>query len=283
MPVTTRSNLVIPEILADAVAAGWPDRIALYGSAAVVESSTLPESARGGDTVKVPFFGSIGEFEDVAEGDALTPYTLTMTSETSTVLRAGKAVELTTWAQMAAMYADPYAEASRQIIEGARRKFDSALIRAAAATGAIDHDASTATITYDAIVDALQLWGDQGQDVAAFVVHSKVAGDLRKIKDTNGLPLFTDAQQGGLPSVLGLPLIISDRAPVITGTPVRYMSLLIKPGALALWYNRIPTIEIDRDILADATILATNVYYVAHRYSRLPYSDKAGVVRLITQ
>ncbi|MCY3304686.1 phage major capsid protein, partial [Acinetobacter pittii] len=131
-----------------------------------------------------------------------------MTSETSTVQRAGKAVEMTTWAQMAAMYADPYAEASRQIIEGARRKFDSALVAKAGATGAgaIDHDASTATISYDAIVDALQKWGDESQNVAAFVVHSKVAGDLRKIKDGNGLPLFTDAQQGGLPSVLGLPL-----------------------------------------------------------------------------
>ena len=288
MPTTTRSNLVIPEILADAVAAGWPNRIALYGSAAVVESSTLPESARGGDTLKVPLFGSIGEFDDVAEGVALTPATLTMTSETSTVQRAGKAVEMTTWAQMAAMYADPYAEASRQIIEGARRKFDSALISKAAAPGtggmgAIDHDASTATISYDAIVDALYKWGDDNNDVAAFVVHSKIARDLRKVKDSNGLPLFADPQGGGLPSVLGLPLIVSDRVPVITGSPVKYVSLLIKRGALALWYNRVPTIETDRDILADSTILATNIYYVAHRYGRLPNSDKAGVVRLITQ
>lgn len=285
MPVTTRSNLVIPEMLADAVAAGWPDRIALFGTGAAVESASLPEPARGGDVVKVPLFGSIGEFEDVAEGVALTPASLTMTSETSTVQRAGKAVEMTTWAQMAAMYADPYAEASRQIIEGARRKFDSALVARAGATGAgqIEVDRSTATISYDAIVDGLQAWGDESQNVAAFVVHSKVAGDLRKIKDSNGLPLFADAQQGGLPSVLGLPLIISDRAPVITGTPVRYVSLLIKRGALALWYNRVPTIETDRDILADTTILATNVYYVAHRYSRLPNSTKAGVVRLITQ
>lgn len=285
MPVTTRSNLVVPEILADAVAAGWPDRIALLGTGAAVESATLPESSRGGDTIKVPLFGSIGEFEDVAEGAPLTPASLAMSSETSVVQRAGKAVEMTAWAQMAAMYADPYAEASRQIIEGARRKFDSALVTKAGATGTgqIEVDRSTATISYDALVDALQAWGDESQDVAAVVMHSKVLGDVRKIKDANNLPLFTDAQQGGLPSVLGLPLIVSDRAPVITGAPTKYVTLLIKRGALALWYNRVPTIETDRDILADTNILAANIYYVAHRYSRLPNSTKAGVVRLITQ
>jgi len=285
MPVTTRSNLIILEVLADAVAGAWPDRIALFGTGAAVESATLPEAVRGGDTIKVPLFGSIGEFEDVAESAPLTPASLAMTSESSVVQRSGKAVEMTSWAQMAAMYADPYAEAGRQIVEGARRKFDSALVAKAGATGAgqIEVDRSTATISYDAIVDGLQAWGDESQNVAAFVVHSKVAGDLRKIKDSNGLPLFTDAKAGGLPSVLGLPLIISDRAPVIAGTPTKYVSLLIKPGALALWYNRVPIVETDRDILADTNILACNIYYVAHRYSRLPSSTKAGVVRLITQ
>jgi len=283
MPITTRSNLVIPEILADAVAGGWPNRIALFGTGAAVESSTLPEASRGGDVVKVPYFGSIGEFDDVAEGVALVPATLTMTSETANVQRAGKAVEITTWAQMAAMYADPYAEVSRQIIEGARRKFDSALLTAAGAASQIVVDRSTATISYDAIVDALQGWGDQSQDVAAVVVHSKVLGDLRKIRDANGLPLFTDAQQGGLPSILGLPLIVSDRAPTIAGTPTKYTTLLIKRGALALWYNRVPTIETDRDILVDADILSCNIYYVAHCYSRLPGINKPGIVRLITQ
>ena len=283
MPITTRSNLVIPEILADAVAGGWPTSIALFGTGAAVESSTLPEASRGGDVVKVPYFGSIGEFDDVAEGVALVPATLTMTSETANVQRAGKAVEITTWAQMAAMYADPYAEVSRQIIEGARRKFDSALLAAAGAASQIVVDRSTATISYDAIVDALQGWGDQSQDVAAVVVHSKVLGDLRKIRDANGLPLFTDAQQGGLPSILGLPLIVSDRAPTIAGTPTKYTTLLIKRGALALWYNRVPTIETDRDILVDADILSCNIYYVAHCYSRLPGINKPGIVRLITQ
>jgi HK97 family phage major capsid protein len=285
MPATTRSNLIIPEILADAVQGAWPDRVALKGVPAVVESPTLPGGVRGGDTVKVPYFNTIGEFDDVAEGAALTPVNITMTAETATVRRAGKAVEITTWAQLSAQYADPYAELARQLVEGAIRKFDAALIGAANATGSgqTTVDRSTGTITYDAIVDALNAFGDAQVDVAAVVVHSKVLGDLRKVKDANGLPLFTDAQQGGLPKVLGLPLIVSDRAPVITGTPTKYVTLFILRGGLALWYNGEPNIETDRDILADSTVMAVNIYYVAHRYSRMPGYTKPPVVRLITQ
>jgi HK97 family phage major capsid protein len=285
MPVTTRSDLIIPEILVDAVQAAWPNQVALEGTPAVVESPTLPGGARGGDTVKVPYFNVIGEFDIVPEGQALTPVRITMTSETATVQRAGKAVEMSTWAELSARYADPYAELARQLVEGAMRAFDAALIDAANASGAgqTTVDRSTSTITYDAIVDALNAFGDAQVDVAAVVVHSKVVGDLRKVKDLNGLPLFTDAQQGGLPRVLGLPLIVSDRAPVITGTPTKYVTLFVLRGGLALWYNGEPKIETDRDILQDTEMMAVNTYFVAHRYKRPPLYDKPPVVRLITQ
>lgn len=286
MPATTRADLIIPEVLADTVAGAWPNRIALYGTDAVVESRTLPGGVRNGDKVKVPYFGILGEFEQVAEGAPLTVTKLSMTSEEATVRRAGRAFEVTSWAQLAAMYADPYTEATRQILEGARREFDRALVEAANSTtggGVATQDASTGTITYDALVDALAQFGDAQVDVAAVIVHSKVLADLRKLKDTTGQPIFVDAQQGGLPRVMGLPLIVSDRAPVITGTPTKYVTLIVRRGALALWYNGTPTVETDKDILADSTVVAVNVYYAAHRYSRLPGSDKPTVVRLITQ
>lgn len=286
MPTTVRSNLIIPEVLADAVAGAWPNRIALYGTNAVVESRTLPGGARGGDRVRVPYFGVIGELDEPAENSPLSPVALSMTAEEAIVRRAGKLVETTTFAQMAAMYADPYAEISRQLVEAARRKFDEALISAAAATtgsGVATEDASTSTITYDAIANALGRFGDAQVDVAALVMHSKVLTDLRKVKDTTGQPIFQDAQAGGLPRVLGLPVIVSDRAPVISGTPTRYVSLLVRRGALALWYNGTPTVETDRDIARDTNLLGINLYFVAHRYGRLPGSTAPTVVRLVTQ
>jgi hypothetical protein len=289
MPVTTRSNLFIPEVLADAVRGAWPDRIALLGTDAVVESSTLPDAARGGDTVKVPYFGILGDFDDVAEGAALTPATLSMSSEQASVVRSGKAFEITNWAQFAALYADPYAEATRQVLEGARRRFDAALVTAAnntsyGGTNTVDVSGGTpGTISYDAIVDALAKFGDASPDVAAVVMHSKVFFDAMKLKDNNGQPLFVAPTQGGRPSILGLPIILSDRAPVISGTPTKYVTTFVRRGALALWYNGAPSVKSDEDVLADTTIAAVHIYYVAHRYSRLPGDTKPVAVRLITQ
>lgn len=286
MPVTTRSDLFIPEVLADAVAGAWPDRIALLGTDAVVESRTLPGGVKGGDTIKVPYFGALGEFETVAEGAALTPAKLTMTTEEAVVQRAGKLFEVTTWASMAAMYADPYAEATRQILEGARRAFDRALVDAAASTrggGVQTVDASSGTISYDAIVDALAALGENEDSVAAVVMHPKVLNDLRKAKSSDGTPLFLNPQDGGRPRVLGLPIIVSRRAPVISGNPNTYVTLFVRRGALALWYNGTPSIETDKDIASDTLLAAVNVYFVAHRYSRLPGDTDPVVVRLVTR
>ncbi|WP_161489862.1 phage major capsid protein [Thermus brockianus] len=284
--MTTRSDLFIPEVLADAVAGAWPDRVALLGTEAVVESRTLPGDAKGGDRVRIPYFGVLGEYEVVGEGQSLTPTKLTMTTEEAVVQRAGKLFEITAWARMAAMYADPYAEATRQLLEGARRTFDRALVEAAASTtggGVQTVNASSGTISYDAIVDALSAFGESEDSVAAVVMHPKVLNDLRKAKSNDGMPLFLNPQDGGRPRVLGLPIIVSRRAPVISGTPNTYVTLFVRRGALALWYNGTPSIETDKDIASDTLLAAVNVYFVAHRYSRLPGDTDPVVVRLVTR
>jgi len=286
MPVTTRSDLFIPEVLADAVAGAWPDRIALLGTDAVVESSTLPGGAKYGDKVRIPYFNVLGELEIVGEGVPLTPVKLTMTTEVAEVQRAGRLFSATTWSQLAAMYADPYAKATEQLIEAAKRAFDRSLVEAAASTtggGVQTVDASSGTISYDAIVDALAAFGENEDSVAAVVMHPKVLNDLRKAKSNDGMPLFLDPRDGGRPRVLGLPIIVSRRAPVISGTPNTYVTLFVRRGALALWYNGTPSIETDKDIAADELYAAVNVYFAAHRYSRLPGDTDPVVVRLVTR
>jgi len=287
MPVTTRSDLVIPEILADAVAGAWPGKIALLGSEAVIESNTLPNSVRGGDTIKVPYFNVFGDLQTVAEGTPLTPVSISMTSETATVKHAGSLHQITTWAQMAANYADPYGEISRQLIEAAKRKFDEELLNAANATtpssGQISVNRDTGTITYDALVDAVTAFNDEMNTTRLAVLHSKVFTDLLKLKDTTGRPLINSDNNTINCGPISVPYILSDRAPVITGTPNKYVTLLVRRGALALWYNQVPEVKTDYDISTDSYLLGIHIYFAAHRYQRLPGSAVAGVVRLITQ
>ena len=290
MAVTKRSDLIIPEILQEAVKGAFEGVTALWGTGAAKVASTLPGSVKGGDTVTVPYFGLLGELDDVAtEGDALVPAKLTMTSETATVQHSGKAFEITSWAQMAA-FGDPYAEAARQMKEAVIRRADKALIDKAAGTPLVKdvYNASTPkTLDWDTMVDAKLLWGDEQDGIALLVVHSKVFGDLLKLKDGQGRPLLTDPGEGKLPRFVGVPVAVSDRMPVLSeyggaGTPDAYTSLIVKRGALAFWFNGTPTVETDKDILADSLVAAIHVYWVAHLYSRMPGSTKPGAVKIIT-
>ena len=285
MPVTVRSNLIVPEILQEAVRGEFVGVTALLNSGAAAVSATLPESARGGDVLKVPYFGTIGEYEDVAEAVALTPANIVMTSETATVQHSGKAIEITQWAQIAAAYADPYAELARQLRVGFERRMDRALIDAANTTDLV-HDVYSATtprtLNWDVVVDARLRFGDEQEDLALLVVHSKVLGDLLKLKDGDGRPLLVNDLQAEdrVARFAGVPVKVSDRLAPESTNPPRYTSLLLKRNALALWYNGSPEVQADRDILRDTQVAAVHVYWIAHRYSRMPGSTRTGVVKI---
>lgn len=295
MATTKRSDLIVPEILLDAVRGEFAGMQALNGTGAAIISGTMPNSARGGDTVKIPYFGTIGEFEDLASDEggvgavpALTPAKITSDSDSAAVEHSGKAFEITEWAQLAANFSDPYSEAARQMRVGLQRKFDSKLITAAETT-TLELDVTaeaTTTLTYDHVVDAKMLWGDEQEDIALMVVHSKQYGDLLKLKDGDGRPLVVDPRDGGLPRFVGIPLKVSDRVTVTEdggGVGIdTYTALLCKRNALALWYAMPDEVQVDKDILADTRVAALHVYYAKHLYRRPNGGTKLGVIKLVS-
>lgn len=286
MAVTTRSDVIVPELLEKAIQGAFSGARALYGTPAAIVKTGLPGDKKGGDKVKIPYFGTLGELEDVAEGDSLTPAALSMTSEEASVVHSGKAFEATHWSQLAAAD-DPYQEAARQFVEMVMRRGDKALIDAAIAPGlpagmVLDvYNASTPrTLDYDLVVDGKMCWGDEQDDIALMVVHSKVLGDLLKLKDSTGRPLLTIPAEGQVHRLVNIPLIVSDRLAPTADSPAKYTTALLKRGALAFWFQEQARVATDRDILADSDIAAVHIYWAAHRYSRLPGRTKGGVVLL---
>lgn len=290
MGTTQTGNLVVPQVLTDTIKAEFAKVNLLNGSGAAIMSNSLPATVKGGQTVTVPYFDAMGEMEDVAEGDALTPETLTMSSETATVAHSGKAVELSYWAQLAAEYADPYAEVARQFRMLVERRVDQALIDAAFASlsSAYINDVytdsgSTTKLGYDQIVDSRMKWGDEQNDIALLGVHSKVLGDLLKVKNTVGNPIFTDAVDGGMPSVIGIPVKTSDKMSKSADSPPKYTSIIVKRNALAFWFQAEPRVRLGFDPLADTDVVAIHMYWVAYRYKHMRGAgSKPGVVKIIT-
>lgn len=291
MGLTTRSDLVSVDILQETITAAFAGKLALAGTGAAIMSPTLPgfgpDGARyvGGSTINVPYFDSIGELDDVTEGDALTPVGLSTTNETASVIHSGKAGEITNWAQLAAQYADPYAEYAKQFATAWMRRMDSSLITAAKTTTLI-HDVSAGVgalsqISYDAFSDALYQWGDElGDEMPVLMVaHSIIVRDMRRLKDASGRPLLLEATDGSMPRFMGIPVKMSDR---LTATASVYPVLICRRGALAAWYNGTPDVLQDQDILSHSMITALHTYHVSHLYKRPRGGSgtKPGVVLL---
>ncbi len=256
MATTNNSSVVSADLFTEAVQGEFKDQKCFVDSGlsqmgAVIIRGDMPDSGRAsiGRTVNVPYFANIGEFEDVStDGSALTPVELTMSSEQATVAHAGLAFEMTTWAQSAAFGGDLYAEGARQVGQSAKRKMDSAIITAAAASGGITiANAVSQKLEYDLVVDAMKEWQDSSNDdLAGIAVHSRVFASILKLKDGVGRPLLTPSPiDGKLSKFLDLPIVKSDRLPItntmtavtsagttppvitLTGTPNRYIDLKV--------------------------------------------------------
>lgn len=282
----TRQNTphLIPEILQEAVAGAFAGAKVLSGSRAAVMATGLPGAVRGGDKIKIPYFDTIGELEDVEEGEALTPASLETTAEEAVVRRSGKAFASSHWAQLAAMPgSDPYQEAARQIVEAVQRRADQALIDVAtddlASSMILEayNPNKPRILDYDLMVAGKMLWGDEQEDIALLAVHSATLGTLYRLKDSTGTPLLTPPTDDGLRRFAGVPVVVSDRMPRDGN---QFTSLILKERSLAFWLNETPRVDNDKDILRDNVVTATNVYWVAHRYKRLPGKTKGGVVAI---
>jgi len=287
MTIQKVTDFFVPELLAEAIQTGFTGMKALWGTEAAVVAFNMPAGkTEVGTTVKVPYFTSLGEMDDITnDGDALVPAAMSSSATSATVNHSGKAFELTHWAQLAAL-GDPYKLAAQQVIEAAARRGDKALIDAAAlSTGwsGLTHDisaATTTTINYDAVIDAKMKWGDEQESIALMVVHSKAFGDALKLKSSTGQPLVTDVNAGGISKFAGIPMAVSDRIPVSGGT---YTNLILKKAALAFWVNGKPSIITQPDVLTDSQIAACHIYWAAHRYNPMPGYTKGGVIRFLTK
>ena len=276
MTVTTTSNVIIPEVLAAMIAAEIPGQLALAGSDAV----TVLDNLKGGpgNTIKIPRWGTIGDFTEVAEGNAMPVVNIAATAATATVKKFARGVEVTDEALLAS-YDDPLKEVARQFARYAARAADRELITAAE-TSTLLHTAS-GTITLNDIVDAIGKWNDASVNISGLVVHSKVYRDLIKLAEFKTLTQKADSviEKGVVGMVYGVPIRVSDAITTVAGSPNTYRNLLLKKGALGLWYQRNMNVETERDTIKRTTVITADSIFATAMFQDNPLP----VVKLVTQ
>jgi len=233
MSATTASNVFIPQIYHETVAGAFASKAAFMGSLAaslgiVVTKDSFPLAGKDaiGQTVNIPYFSSIGEFQDnVSDGTPLTSVQMSQAAEQGTVVRGTLGVEVSRWANSGGPGEggkDIYQEAADQTVASAVRYMDRKIIDAAVSGNnqlVIDKFSQTVPRNFDTdlILDGLGMLGDFGtlNEIAALAVHSKTMIDLLKLKDANGRNLVVQPTlENAPPMFFGKPLIVSDRLPV---------------------------------------------------------------------
>lgn len=276
MAVTTTSNVIIPEVLAAMISAEIPGQLALAGSDAV----TVLDNLKGGpgNAIKIPRWGTIGDFTEVAEGNAMPVVNIAATAATATVKKFARGVEVTDEALLAS-YDDPLKEVARQFARYAARAADRELITAAEASTLL-HTAST-TITLNDIIDAIGKWNDASVNISGLVVHSKVYRDLIKLAEFKTLTQKADQviEKGVVGMVYGVPIRVSDAITTVAGSPNTYRNLLLKKSALGLWYQRNMNVETERDTIKRTTVITADSIFATAMFQDNPLP----VVKLVTQ
>ena len=256
MATTKLTNLFNPQVVGDLIATELPKKIKMAPFAVV--DNTLQGVA--GNTITIPKFAYIGEADVVAEGVAAGTVVLTATTSQATVKKAVKAVEITDEAALSG-YGDPVGEAVRQITMALADKVDSDCMEAAAgATNIVDK--STAAISYNAIVEAVDAFEEEDDEAKVLFIHPKQLTALRK--DAN----FIDRNKFGadvmmtgvIGQIAGCQVMVSKKVPVDASV---YKNVILKAGALALYMKRGVNAETDRNVLKSTTILKADEHFVA--------------------
>lgn len=216
---TKIADLIDPEVMADMISAKLPKKIRVAPFAKV--DKTL--QGNPGDTVTVPCYGYIGDAEDVGEGEEVSITKMQTGTKKVTVKKAMKGVALTDEAVLSG-YGDPVGEANGQIVMSIASKVDNDAMEALQGAS-LQYDGQAKQISYEQIVDAIDLFGEEINTAKVMFVHPKQVTQLRKD------PNFISADKypgnvmvsGEIGTIANCRIVPTKKVPLNTAKAARYV------------------------------------------------------------
>lgn len=155
MALTTKSNMIIPQVMGEMINAK------IEALAKITPYAKVDTTLQGvpGDTKTVPSWSYIGDAEDVAEGAEVGTTQLTASSTTFTIKKAMKAVSITQEAVNSGL-GNPIGQAESQLAKSIAGKVDKDVLDAVLKSKNIV-DLSAQVINYQAIVEAVSQFEDE--------------------------------------------------------------------------------------------------------------------------
>ena len=267
MTQTKIANLVNPEVMGDMIAAKLPKKLQ------VIPFATIDRTLVGvpGNTIKVPSYTYIGDAEDVNEGVEAGVVVLGTSTKTATIKKAMKAVELTDEAVLSG-YGDPVGNAENQLALAVASKIDSDALDALLKTNTRKHDSKTKAISYDVIVDAIDLFEEEVNTEKVMFVNPKQVTTLRKDPNFISADKYpANVVMTGEIGKIANTRIVPTKKVKLDSTSAFYTCPIIKlthddeteqdTAALTVYIKRDPNVEVDRKSLKRSTEISIDEFY----------------------
>lgn len=269
MAQTKLANLINPQVMADIIEAKISKKIVVTPFAKI--DTTLEGVA--GNTISVPTYAYIGDAEDVAEGVACGTTTLTATTTTATVKKAMKAIELTDEAVLSG-YGDPIGQATSQLAKSIASKVDNDCMAALLGVTTLNFDGSTSKISYNGVVDAIDLFEEEVNGEKVMFVNPKQLTDLRKDSNFISADKYTgNVIMTGEVGMICNTHIVPSKKVVLDATSAFYTCPIVKletdaevdseAPALTIYLKRNVNLETERESLKRSTTLSVDEIYTA--------------------
>ena len=261
---TKLAQLINPEVIGDMVGAKADKAVRVLPYAKV--DTTLQGQA--GDTISLPKYGYIGEAVEVAEGEDIPVRQMSVSSEQHTIKKAGVGGILTDEAVLSG-YGNPVGELTSQMAKSIAGKCDTDAYEELVKAPTIYN--GTGAISYNEIVNAIDLFEEETNTEKAIFVHPKQATQLRLD------PNFIDKSKYGNEVMVNGEIGMVANARIVASKKVRaesgsYLNPIVKleadtetedaSPALTIFLKRDTNVETDRIARNRTTEITGDKMYV---------------------
>lgn len=266
LDVTKLSSLIDPEVMAPMISAKLPKAIKATPFAKI--DTTL--QGRPGSTITLPRYKYIGDAEDLAEGVKANTAELKTDTAEYTIKKAVKQVRLTDEAVLSG-YGNPVGETNNQLGLAIANKVDNDVMNALYESRVV-YDGSANAISYNGIVDGIDLFQEEDNVEKAMFIHPLQVSELRKdanfiSRDKYGNEVMVNGEIG---MVANARIIPSKKVKVEDGAfvcPIVELRPEEQTGddlaAVTIYLKRNVNVETERDLTDYTTLIGADEHYVA--------------------
>ena len=264
---TKLANLIDPEVMAPMISAKIPNAIVATAFAKI--DTTL--EGQPGSTITIPYYKYIGDAEEVAEGVEQGTAQLTTDTDTYTVKKIVKDVELTDEAVLSG-YGNPVGETNSQLAKAIASKIDNDVmdeLKGAQVTKEFED-----AISYNNIVDSIDLFNEEENVDKVMFIHPHQVSELRKDENFISNDKYNNnvIMRGEIGMIANTRIVPSRKAINEAGT--QYLNPIVQlraesqtgdeeRAAVTIFMKRGINLETERRVKGKKTLISADEHYVA--------------------